>query len=38
MVSNMPIEQTGADHAPPRSTRLSLAANYDPELIPALAA
>lgn len=34
----MPIEQTGADHATPRSTRFSLAANYDPALVPALAA
>ena len=38
MVSNMPIEQTGADRATPRPTRFSLAANYDPELVPALAA
>lgn len=38
MVSNMPIERTGADQATPRSSRFSLAANYDPELVPALAA
>ena len=34
----MPIKQTGADRVTPRSTRFSLAANYDPALVPALAA
>ena len=33
----MPIEKTCAVRATSRSTRFSLAANYDPELIPALA-
>ena len=34
----MPNESTSAVRAVPRPTRFSLAANYDPELVPALAA
>jgi hypothetical protein len=34
----MPTEPTSAIPATPRPTKFSLAANYDPELIPALAA
>jgi hypothetical protein len=33
-----PTEPTSAIPATPRPTKFSLAANYDPELIPALAA
>ena len=34
----MPNEPTSAVRAAPRPTRFSLAANYDPELVPKLAA
>jgi hypothetical protein len=33
----MPTEPTSAVGGTPRATKFSLAANYDPELVPALA-